>query len=394
MAPSSIIDLYQKKRLQVRWNKRSMELEVPVDVFSSHQLDRGTAFLIRHLRQRELKWERALDLGCGYGPILTWLAVTGRSKTLVGTERDWLAAEFAKRNAAQLGLEDVTIVPGLGYEGLQGSKFDLIVSNLPAKAGKPVHQSMLWGASQHLAPGGQVWLVVVSPLKEQIEEMLDVEGIEVFERIPSSQHTIFGYSVTGELPQVEDAYLRDTNPFEFDGIFFNLDTLYNLPDFDTYSYETELLLQGLSGYLDSQQPTSIAILNPTQGHLGAYAVARSASSVRRVSLVSRDMLAINAARRNLINCGFDGEIDELPGLEMPECPLDLVIGRLNEKEGAEIAAARVRQIVQRPEPPSLWLSCKRSFGDRLGRLLARESIRLGQRGKSSAYGIYSWNPVT
>jgi len=168
----AIVDQFHKKKLDLRWGRKRIVLDVPVDVFSSHQFDQGTSLLIRVMSKAGRSWERSLDIGCGYGPIPVWLAATGLSDRIEGVERDWIAATYAARNASAMGLDNIRIRPGLAFEGSEPASYDLIVSNVPAKAGAGVHRSILLGASEYLTSGGQVWIVVVKPLTPDVDAIL------------------------------------------------------------------------------------------------------------------------------------------------------------------------------------------------------------------------------
>ena len=106
---------YHKKSETVRWGKRRIVLDIPVDVFSSHRVDVGTAFLLRQMASAGVTWPSALDVGCGYGPIALFLASQGLSERVHGIDRDALAVAFAERNAGQNGVSGVTFEPGLAY---------------------------------------------------------------------------------------------------------------------------------------------------------------------------------------------------------------------------------------------------------------------------------------
>ncbi len=64
-----LIDLYFKKSVRARWNNRRVQIDIPLDVFSSYRIDLGTLFLLKEISSHKREWARALDLGCGYGPV-------------------------------------------------------------------------------------------------------------------------------------------------------------------------------------------------------------------------------------------------------------------------------------------------------------------------------------
>ena len=112
-----------------------MEFHSTWGIFSPRAIDEGTALLLRYLEVNPS--DRCLDLGCGYGPlglVMAKMAPDGRS-TLI--DKDFVAVEYARKNAEvnQIGNTDVFLSNGFSAIG-RDQRFEVIVSNLPAKAGK------------------------------------------------------------------------------------------------------------------------------------------------------------------------------------------------------------------------------------------------------------------
>jgi len=70
-----------------------------------------------------------LDLGTGTG--IQAMAAAGHSETVMATDLNARAANFAAFNAGLNGIENVEVLVGHGFEPADGRKFDLIVSNPP-----------------------------------------------------------------------------------------------------------------------------------------------------------------------------------------------------------------------------------------------------------------------
>src|SRR5207302_10749992 len=115
---------------------------------------------------------RVLDLGCGYGPIGLALKMLNPARSLDMVDRDALALDFSRRNAARNGLSDVEVYASLGWSQVRRSDHDLVVSNLPAKAGERAIQHFLLDARDHLKPGGTVAVVVIARLDELVSRLL------------------------------------------------------------------------------------------------------------------------------------------------------------------------------------------------------------------------------
>ena len=63
-------DIYFHKMINYRAFGHSLRFRSSQDLFSSHDIDTGTRFLLRSIVMAGLgKSERILDLGCGYGPL-------------------------------------------------------------------------------------------------------------------------------------------------------------------------------------------------------------------------------------------------------------------------------------------------------------------------------------
>jgi SAM-dependent methyltransferase len=73
--------------------------------------------------------ERALDIGCGCGFQALLLALHAR--TVVATDVNRRALEFARLNAELNGVENIDWRHGDGLEPVRGERFDLVVSNPP-----------------------------------------------------------------------------------------------------------------------------------------------------------------------------------------------------------------------------------------------------------------------
>ena len=145
-------------------------------LFSPREIDAGTALLLRHV---EVSPDAdCLDLGCGYGAIgctLAALAPGGRSLLV---DKDFVAVDFARRNAALNGLGNAEAQLSNGFEQIDPARrFDLIASNIPAKVGKELLTLLLHDAHARLKPGGRLYVVTVNGLREFMKRHLnDVFG--------------------------------------------------------------------------------------------------------------------------------------------------------------------------------------------------------------------------
>jgi len=135
-------------------------------LFSPRTVDEGSRLLLDRIEVRDD--DDCLDLGCGYGAIglpLARAAFRGHS-TLV--DKDFVAVEYAGRNAGRNGLENVEVLLSNGFGAVKKRDFDLVAANLPANTGKEQLYLLLTDARDHLAPGGRLWVVTVSGLRRFI----------------------------------------------------------------------------------------------------------------------------------------------------------------------------------------------------------------------------------
>lgn len=140
-------------------------------LFSPKAIDEGTHLLLDYVQVSPNA--DILDLGCGYGPLgitLASLAPQGQTHLI---DKDYVAVEFAAKNAELNRLSNAKCYLSNGFSAVpSGQKFDLIVSNVPAKIGTELLQIFLHDAHAHLKPGGQLAIVTVSGLKEYMKRHL------------------------------------------------------------------------------------------------------------------------------------------------------------------------------------------------------------------------------
>ena len=136
-------------------------------LFSPRRIDNGSYLLIHHIDLED--GQRTLDIGCGYGAIGLAIAKACPNGAVHLVDKDFLAVDFAKKNAEVNGLGNCETHLGNALDGLGEMKFDNIVANLSAKVGKELLYIILSDAKAHLNPGGQLVVVTISGLKQFIK---------------------------------------------------------------------------------------------------------------------------------------------------------------------------------------------------------------------------------
>ena len=136
-------------------------------IFSPRSIDEGSRLLLDHLDINPT--DDCLDVGCGYGVLgmtMARLAPQGRS---VLVDKDFVAVDYAKANCERNGLKNTEVFLSNGFNQIpKDYKFDLIVSNLPAKVGNEQHYLYLFDAYDRLKPGGRFVVVTINGLRDFI----------------------------------------------------------------------------------------------------------------------------------------------------------------------------------------------------------------------------------
>jgi 16S rRNA (guanine1207-N2)-methyltransferase len=126
-------------------------------VFSPRGIDRGTALLLARL---PLPMEgEILDWGAGYGAIGVVVAAFSLTARVLLVEINERAAALAARNAEANGVSNAGVTAGDAFEVLGGRQFDAVLTNPPIHAGKQTVLSLIRQSSEHLLPGGELWMV-------------------------------------------------------------------------------------------------------------------------------------------------------------------------------------------------------------------------------------------
>lgn len=136
-------------------------------LFSPRGIDEGSRLLLDHVAVK--RTDHCLDMGCGYGVLgmtLARLAPAGRTLLV---DKDFVAVEYARRNCERNGLANTEVLLSNGFNQVPPAcRFDLIVSNLPAKVGNEQHYLYLFDAHARLVPGGRFVVVTINGLREFI----------------------------------------------------------------------------------------------------------------------------------------------------------------------------------------------------------------------------------
>jgi 16S rRNA G1207 methylase RsmC len=140
-------------------------------IFSPRGIDDGTELLMKYIEINAD--DDCFDLGCGYGPIgLTLAKLAPKGETLL-VDKDFMAVEYSNKNAKLNDIDNAKAILSNGFQHVDSSKrFNVIVSNVPAKVGKEMMSLMLHDAHQHLKADGKLYLVTVNGLRQYMKRNL------------------------------------------------------------------------------------------------------------------------------------------------------------------------------------------------------------------------------
>ncbi len=136
-------------------------------LFSPKEIDAGSLLLIETVTVNPR--DTILDVGCGYGAIGLTLATLAPQGRVHMVDKDFVAVEYAKKNANLNGITNCEIYLSNAFSTVPDIPFDTIVSNLPAKAGNEFFTILFRDAKAHLKTGGRLYVVTLAGIKEYIK---------------------------------------------------------------------------------------------------------------------------------------------------------------------------------------------------------------------------------
>jgi len=166
MCPSPVaeaVKIRQPLKLDANLYGHQLTFETSYGVFSPKEIDEGTRLLLKYLNVEE--HYDCLDLGCGYGPIGIWMAKSAPKGSTILLDKDFVAVNHAQTNIQLNQVTNAEAKLSNGLSELGNEKFDLIVSNIPAKVGNEMLYLFLYDAFHHLKPGGKFVVVTVNGLR-------------------------------------------------------------------------------------------------------------------------------------------------------------------------------------------------------------------------------------
>lgn len=135
-------------------------------LFSPKAIDAGSRLLLDHLEVKPD--DRAIDLGCGYGPLGLAIARSAPEGSCMLVDKDFVAVDYARKNAKLNQVDNVEVLLSNGLNQVPEQSFTLAVTNLPAKTGKEHYYLFFNDIKERLEPGGRFYVVVINGLRQFI----------------------------------------------------------------------------------------------------------------------------------------------------------------------------------------------------------------------------------
>ena len=145
------------KLLQVEILGQQVSLETRPCLFSPEHVDRGTLAMLSHVKIAS--GMRIMDLGCGCGVVGIVAAKIAGEENVFMSDADPMAVETARRNAERNGVGGVQVCVSDGFQSVDASGFDLILSNPPYQTDFSVAKGFIEKGFNRLKIGGKLYMV-------------------------------------------------------------------------------------------------------------------------------------------------------------------------------------------------------------------------------------------
>lgn len=299
-------------------------------------------------------------------------------------DRDELARLVTLANAERNNLTEDQL--SAGTEPLLWTfpdrRWDLIISNLPAKAGEAVLRNFIFSSLTLLSATGRVGIVVVNPLVQKIRSWIKEAGATILVERQGKGHGVFFFSPPADLTWTTDStipweplkemekekvdffkpYVRNRGTYRIGEIEYSLTSLHGVSGFDTPSKATELAIKGIVKIekdLSSLLPNPFVFIHETdQGHFAVWLwlyLQKLGLKKPLLSIGGRNILALEASRRNVLDLNGDPDLFIQPMVDPELSASDLHIPlKARGREKADLFFSFPEPVPQTNRWADLW----------------------------------------
>ena len=132
-------------------------LETDARLFSPEHVDRGTLAMLSHVKIEP--GLRIMDLGCGCGVVGVAAAKIAGEENVFMSDVDPVAVEVSRRNAVRNGVGNISICLSDGFQSVDATGFDIILSNPPYQTDFSVAKGFIEKGFNRLKIGGRLYMV-------------------------------------------------------------------------------------------------------------------------------------------------------------------------------------------------------------------------------------------
>jgi SAM-dependent methyltransferase len=353
-------DNFINKNVSFKFRGIDFTFDLSQGLFSSAGVDSGTKFLLKIFSQildeditaGKSPPLRVLDAGCGTGVIGICAAaaiaplVNGGGLLVRCQDRDELARLITTHNAALNGVSPALLEAHTEplLAGLHDARWDLILTNIPAKAGTPVLADFVRRSAGLLNPGGRVIMVAVRALAGFFREQIALAAeAELLQEHTGPGHSVFVYGQAANWRQSAVAvnggpdfiarhpfYVRAEVTRDIEDIPIRLTTIHGASGFDNPGgavLAAAKLVRRL-GQLPLNG-TPLLVHEPEQGFFPCWMLALKKLTTEDTEyfrewliLSGRNILALEAARHNVLqNSGITAAVVPVADLLLGESAL-------------------------------------------------------------------------
>jgi SAM-dependent methyltransferase len=360
-------DNFINKNVSFKFRGIDFNFDLSQGLFSSAGIDSGTKFLLKIFSQildeditaGKSSPLRVLDAGCGTGVIGICAAaaiaplVNGGGLLVRCQDRDELARLITTHNAALNGVSPALLEAHTEplLAGLHDARWDLILTNIPAKAGTPVLADFVRRSAGLLNPGGRVIMVAVRTLAGFFREQIALAAeAELLQEHTGPGHSVFVYGQAANWRQTAVAvnggpdfiarhpfYVRAEVTRDIEDIPIRLTTIHGASGFDSPGGAVLAAAKLIRRLGLGQFPLNGAPLlvhEPDQGFFPCWLLKKNITTEdccpkdsleflrERLILSGRNILALEAARYNVLqNSGITAAVVPVADLRLGETAL-------------------------------------------------------------------------